>query len=119
MKWETDIDPEIIRELKFAFRMPTEKELTVTAEKLGNFEGLFNLAFQTFLTTEEQNNGGKEPDQNSPIARELKKQLIGKLMPELDVDELEELANTARIIANKEKMKQTAPEENIADVEGV
>ena len=118
MRWETDIAEDILRSLKFAFKMPTEKELTVTVEKLNNFNAVFELAFQTFLTSEEQKNGTNDVDQTSPLARELKKQLIAKYMPDLDVDELEELTNMARTISNKERMKKTAPEENIADIEG-
>lgn len=118
MKWETDISEDILHDLKFAFRMPTEKELTVTAEKLSNFDAVFNLVFQAFLTSEEQKNGTNDQDLSSPLARELKKQLIAKYMPELDVDELEEIANTARTIANKESLKKTKSEENIANIEG-
>ena len=116
LPWETDIEPEIIHNLKFTFRMTTRKELNVTAEKLNNFEALFNLAVQTFLTEEEVKPNGEE-NLNSNIVREYRKQMIGRYIPELDVEDLEELANQARIAANKSTMQQTPPQENIANTE--
>ena len=114
LRWETDIQPEILQDLKFAFRMPTAKELSISADKLNNFNALMELAVQTCLTKAEQQ---QSEDQNnaSNLVREFKKKLIGRYLPEIDIDDWEQLANEARIEANKETMNETAPEENIAD----
>ena len=118
LRWETDIEPDILEDLKFMFRMPTEKELSVTAEKLSNFEALFTLAIQTFLTEKELKPNGEE-NLNSDLVREYRKQLIGRYLPEIDVEDLEDLARLARIAANKKTLKETSPEENLANSEGI
>ncbi len=114
LRWETDIEPDILHDLKFVFRMTTRKELNVTAEKLNNFEALFNLAVQTFLTEDEAKPNGEE-NPNSNIVREFRKQMIGRYLPEIDIEDLEDLANVARIEANKETLGETMPEENLAN----
>lgn len=119
LRWETDLEPEIIHNLKFMFRMPTSKHLNVTADKLGQFESLAQLAISIFLTEEEQKNGGDSENNTSNLVREYKKQLLAKYVPELDVDELEELANIARNEANKATLKKTNSEENLMDNDNI
>ena len=119
LRWETDLDPEIIHDIKFMFRMPTSKHLSVTTEKMGQFEALAKLAISIFLTEQEQKNGGDSENEFSPLVRAFKKQLLSKYIPELDVDELEELANLARNEANKENLKKTNPEENLMDNDNI
>jgi len=118
LRWETDIDVDILQSLKFMFRMPTAKELSVTADKLNNFEALFNLAVQTFLTEDEAKPNGEE-NPNSNIVREFRKQMIGRYLPEIDIEDLEDLANVARIEANKETLGETMPEENLANADSI
>jgi hypothetical protein len=90
--------------------MPTAKHLNVTADKINNFNALVELALQVFLRPDER---GKDND--SDIAREFKKQLIGEYMAELDVDRFDELANAARDIANKKKLNDAESNKNILD----
>ena len=118
LRWETDIDVDILQSLKFMFRMPTAKELSVTADKLNHFEALFNLAVQTFLTEDEAKPNGEE-NPNSNIVREFRKQMIGRYLPEIDIEDLEDLANVARIEANKETLGETMPEENLANSDSI
>ena len=118
LRWETDIDPDILHSLKFMFRMTTAKELSVTAEKLNNFEALFNMAVQTFLTEDESKPNGEE-NMTSNVVREFRKQMIGRYLPEIDIEDLEDLANLARIEANKETLGETPPEENLANADSI
>ena len=108
--WETDIPPEILKDLKFVFKMPTAKHLNVTADKINNFNALSELAIQVFLSPEER---GKDND--SDIVREFKKQLIGEYMPEVDVDRYEELVSIARDMANRKKLDHAESNKNILD----
>ena len=114
-RWSTDIDPDIISSMKFAFKMPNAKTLNVTSEKLSNFENLKELVVKNFLTKKEQQDAEGNDDEISNIRRNVIKQLLMKYMPEVDVDELEALVNTARIEANKETLDQVSTSENIAD----
>ena len=110
LRWETDIPAEILKDLKFVFKMQTRKQLTVTSEKIQNFEALKDLAIKVFLTPDER---GK--DDNSDIVREFTKQLISEHLPEIDVDRYEELANVARDMANKRKLDHAESNKNILD----
>ena len=115
LRWETDIDPEILQTLKFTFRMVAAKTLAVTSDMISNFESFFELAAQTFLTKKEQQDEEGHDDPQSDIMREYKKKLIGKYLPTIDVEELEKLANEAREEANRLKLERTIAEKNLID----
>lgn len=115
LRWETDIDPEIIHDLKFVFHMPAAKTLSVTSDMISNFEAVFQLAYTTFLTKKEQQNEDGNDDPISDIMRNYKKLMIGKYLPQIDVEELEKMANEAREETNKMKLDKTAPEQNLID----
>lgn len=115
LRWETDIDPNIIQDLKFVFHMPSAKTLSVTAEMISNFDAFFQLASTTFLTKKEQQNADGNDDPISDIMRNYKKLLIGKYLPQIDVEELEQLANDARKETNQIKLDKTIPEKNLID----
>lgn len=115
LRWETDIDPNIIQDLKFVFHMPSAKTLSVTAEMISNFDVFFQLASTTFLTKKEQQNADGNDDPVSDIMRNYKKLLIGKYLPQIDVEELEKLANDARKETNQIKLDKTIPEKNLID----
>lgn len=102
LRWETDIDPNIIATLRFSFRMNAAKELTVTSDMVTTFAAVRDLAVQTMLTTEEQkpdSESAPEGLQNT-LVREYNKLLLKEYFPSLDVDRLEELADIARRKAN-------------------
>ena len=113
LRWETDIDPVLLQDLKFVFRMPTAKHLTVTSDKINNFNALVEMLMQTFLTPQELKGDKDDGDNNSKIAREFKKLLITEYLPELDVDRFEELANMARDAAIKEQLSNAEDNKNI------
>lgn len=115
LRWETDIDPEILSTLRFTFRMPSAKTLEVTSDMIGNFESFFELAAATFLTKKEQEDKEGSDDPKSNIMREYKKKLLAKYIPQIDIEELEKLANEAREKANKLKLAETIAEKNLID----
>jgi hypothetical protein len=114
-RWETDIDPTILQSLKFVFRMPTAKQLNVTSDKINNFNALFELASQTFLTPQELKGEKDEDEGNSKVAREFKKLMIAEYLGEIDVDRFEELANMARDEANRHQLEHAENNKNILD----
>ena len=72
LRWETDIDPQLLKSLKFVFRMPAAKTLGVTVEMINNFTSLADVAIPIFLKPEEIG----ESDKPSEVVREFKKQLL-------------------------------------------
>jgi hypothetical protein len=115
LKYTTDIDPEILQDLRFVFHMPTAKTLSVTSEMISNFDAFFQLAYTTVLKKSEQQNADGQDDPTSDIMRAFKKKLIGKYLPQCDVEEWEKLANEAREEVNQTKMDKTIPEKNLID----
>lgn len=116
MRWETDIDPKILNTLAFSFRQSTAKKLSVTTEMLNNFNGVWELASSTLLTKAEMKDMESDTEESGGVAREFKKSLISEYLGSaIDVDRMEELLKDARKKANKTKLEETNPAENMVD----
>lgn len=111
LRWETDIEPEIIKDLKYVLRMPTAKTLNVTVEMINNFNALVDVALPIFL----KDNEVQVEDKPTETARQFKKLLLHEYIPQIDIDHFEELAAQARAKANEAKMEETGKAENIID----
>jgi hypothetical protein len=114
MRWETDIDPNVIAKMKFKFRMSNKKHIEITNEKLNNLTAMMDLLVSVFLTQQEQK-GADGNEENPLIVQEFKKQLIAEYLPELDVERIAELVNTARDAVVKAKLNKNNAEENMID----
>lgn len=112
---ETDIDPAIIHDLRFSFHMPAAKTLSVTSDMINNFEAIFELAAKTFLRKEDMQTKDGDDDPQSPIMRAYKKLLMGKYLPQLDVEEFEKMAEQARLEANNIKVDKYPSSQNLID----
>ena len=110
LRWETDIEPEIIKDIKYALKIPTSKTLNVTVEMINNFNSLVEMLLPIFL----DNNDIKD-DNMSDTAKEFKKLLLSEYIPQIDIDHFNELAAQARDKANTKKMEETGKGENILD----
>lgn len=107
MRWETDIDPEIIKTLEFSFRMPTAKYLNITTEKIQNMETFIEFTMKIWLSTEERKEKDGE-DGDSPTARMFKKKILAEYMPEIDIELFNKLADEARDEANQYTLEKNA-----------
>ena len=81
---------------------------------INNFNALTELAVGIFLTKEETK-GGNGEETDTDVVREFKKLLLGKYIPQIDVDEFDRLADSARYVANQIKLEKTNKAENIVD----
>lgn len=113
LRWETDIDPNIIKELTYVFRMPTAKTLNVTVEMINNFNAIVEAVVPIFFGSDELTEEGSENP--SEKVRQFKKLLLHEHIPQLDIDKLDELASMARFKANEIRMEKTGKGENIID----
>lgn len=113
LRWETDIDPNIIKELTYVFRMPTAKTLNVTVEMINNFNAIVEAVVPIFFGPDELTEEGSENP--SEKVRQFKKLLLHEQIPQLDIDKLDELASMARFKANEIRMEKTGKGENIID----
>lgn len=110
LRWETDIEPEIIKDIKYVLKMPTAKTLNVTVEMINNFTALVEMTMPIFL-----DNDDIKDDKMSDTAKEFKKLLLSEYIPQIDIDHFNELAAQARDKANTKKMEETGKGENILD----
>lgn len=114
MRWETDIPDDVIATMHYVLRMPMRKQLEVTTDMIQNFESLSEMMVKTFLSADEA-----KPPQNtegySDTVREFRKLTLSDMIPQLDIDHYEELANKARENANKLKLAETNSAENLLD----
>ena len=111
LRWETDIDPEIIKDMKYVLRMPTAKTLNVTVDMINNFNSLVEVALPIFLKDEEV----QKDDKPTETARQFKKLLLHEYIPQINISRFEELASEARARANEVRMAETGRGENILD----
>jgi hypothetical protein len=83
---------------------------------LNNFNGVWELVSQTFLTKEEQKEMEDEKESLGAVGRKLKKALITEYLGSaIDVERIEELAKEARKEAAKEKLDETNAAENMVE----
>ena len=112
LRWETDIDPTILKNLKYILRMPAAKTLGVTVEMVNNFKSLLDVLMETFMRQEEVEDKDGKPTE---VARQFKKLVLHEFIPQLDIDHFDDLVDQARDEANKLAMKETSTSENILD----
>jgi hypothetical protein len=113
MRWETYIDPELIKTLEFSFRMPTAKYLNITTEKIQNMETFLEFTMKIWLSTEERKEKDGE-DGDSPTARMFKKKILAEYMPEIDIELFNKLADEARDEANQYTLEKNADKDKNA-----
>jgi hypothetical protein len=83
---------------------------------LNNFNGVWELASSTLLTKAEMKDMEADTEESGGVAREFKKAMISEYLGSaIDVDRLEELLKDARKKANKTKLEETNPAENMVD----
>ena len=112
LRWETDIDPSILKNLKYILRMPAAKTLGVTVEMVNNFNSLLEVLVDTFLKADEV----KDKDGNpTEIVRQFKKLVLHEYIPQIDIDHFDDLVDQARDATNTLNLAETNKAENIID----
>ena len=93
--------------------MPTAKTLSVTSEMVSNFNALRELIVPIFLTKEEQKEIDGDKEHKGGVVREFTKLLLHELVPQIDIDRIEELLKEARKTANPNVFNKTNSEDNM------
>ena len=112
LRWETDIDPAILKNLRYILRMPAAKTLGVTVEMVNNFNSLLEVLVDTFLRADEV----KDKDGNpTEMVRQFKKLVLHEYIPQIDIDHFDDLVDQARDATNTLNLAETNKAENIID----
>ena len=112
LRWETDIDPVILKNLKYVLRMPARKTLDVTVEMVNNFKSLLDVLMETFMNQDEVEDKDGKPTE---VARQFKKLVLHEYIPQIDIDHFDDLVDQARDAANQHRLEQVGSAENIID----
>jgi hypothetical protein len=112
LRWETDIDPVILKNLKYVLRMPARKTLDVTVEMVNNFKSLLDVLMETFMRQDEVEDKDGKPTE---VARQFKKLVLHEYIPQIDIDHFDDLVDQARDAANQHRLEEVGSAENIID----
>lgn len=102
MRWETDIEDEIIDSFRFSFNPAKQQELNITSEMIQNYNSIVEVVMSIFYTKEEM-----EDEKGNPTTTQmrLRKELAKKYLPDLNIEELEEIVEIVGIDSTDDKLQ--------------
>lgn len=101
LRWETDIEPEVIETFRFQFNPAKQQELNITSDMIQNFNALVEVSMAMFFKKEDM-----EDDKGNPTEaqRSLRKELAKEYLP-IDVEHLEEIVSRVHIDATDAELQ--------------
>ena len=105
MKYETDLDDDIINSFKFQFNQIKQQDLSITSDMIQNFNNLAELAESIYFKKEQL-----EDDKGNPteIRTKFRKELARKYLSQMELDELDDIATKIKINAGLSVLEQKA-----------
>ena len=102
LKYETDLEDDVIASFRFQFNQGKQPELVITADMIQNFNTVVELVGSIFFKQ-----GELEDDNRNPTATmiALKKELAKLYLPQLDFDQLNELVDRVKVAAGEDVMQ--------------
>lgn len=94
LKWETDMEEDLIDSFRFSFNAAKQQELNITADMIQNFNALVELVMSIFYKKDEVEDEKGNP---TPTQMNLRKELAKKYLPDIDIDELEEIVDKVSV----------------------
>lgn len=120
LKYETDMEDDIIESFRFQFDPVKQQELNITAEMIQNFNALVEIVMSIFYSKDDM-----EDEKGNPTAKQmfLRKELAKEYLPQLNIDALEDIVKRVNIQANDNKLQKKVDElsiedKDIAEIEG-
>jgi hypothetical protein len=113
MRHETELQEDDIRSFKFAFNVANKKQVSITSEMIQSFQSEFELLTKFVLTAEE--NKAPEGEEMSDVAREFGKLLLQKRIPDIDLDEMHEFVEKAKLVSSQKKLNNQKDDGNLVD----
>lgn len=102
LKYETDLEDDVIASFRFQFNQGKQPELVITSDMIQNFNTVVELVGSIFFKQSEL-----EDDNRNPTATmiTLKKELAKLYLPQLDFDQLNELVDRVKVAAGEDVMQ--------------
>ena len=102
LRYETDIDIDIIQSFLFKFNTIKQQDLNITNDMISNFNALVELIMGVYYKKDDL-----EDQQGNPTAKQmyLRRELAKEYLPQLDFDSLDELVKRVDIQATDDKLQ--------------
>lgn len=96
LKWETDIEDDVISSFRFQFNQIKQPELAITADMITNFNAMVELVSAVYYKKKDM-----EDKDGNPTAKQmyLRKELAKEYLPQLDFDRLDEVVKRVEILS--------------------
>lgn len=112
LKYETDLDDDIIQSFRFQFNPVKQQDLNITTDMIQNFNNVAEMVESIYYTK----NQLEDKDGNSTaLRRRLRKALAAKYVAQLELDELDELIKNVELDATDDILQQRVVDTNIDD----
>ncbi len=112
LKYETDLDDEVIQSFRFQFNPVKQQDLNITTDMIQNFNNVAEMVESIYYTKTQM----EDKDGNAtPLRRRLRKALAAKYVAQLELDELDELIKTVELDAADDVLQQRITDLNIEE----
>lgn len=105
LKYETDIEDEVINSFRFQFNQGKQPELVITSDMIQNFNTMVELIGSIYFKQEDLEDENKNP---TTTMINLKKELAKEYLPQLNFDQLNELIDRVKVSAGEANMQAKA-----------
>lgn len=112
LKYETDMEDDIIDSFRYQFDPVKQQELNITAEMIQNFNALVEIVMSIFYSKDEM-----EDEKGNPTAKQmfLRKELAKEYLPQLNIDALEDIVERVNTQAKDRELQKKVDELSIED----
>lgn len=112
LKYDTDMENDVIQSFRFAFNEAKQQDLNITADMINNFNNVAEAVESIYYTKSEleDDNGNATPKR-----RNLRKELAKKYLPQLDIDDLDDIIKKVEIDSTDAILQQRVNDTNIND----
>ena len=105
LKYETDMEDEVINSFRFQFNQGKQPELVITSDMIQNFNTMVELIGSIYFKQEDLEDENKNP---TTTMINLKKELAKEYLPQLNFDQLNELIDRVKVSAGEANMQAKA-----------
>lgn len=96
LKYETDLEDEVINSFRFQFNPVKQQEVTITADMVQSFDNIVEVVKGIYYKKTDM-----EDKDGNPTTKQmnLKRKLAEKYLPQLDFDDLDEIVQQVNLLA--------------------